>query len=722
VSDFVPSKVLSLNYSGGNLWNAIDFDMSKHIASSDVIDLDNSPAHKAWQKKAFDALRYAKRFIVQAVPGAGKSMLAMFLVVDRIIQSDYKKKGLILVPQQQLSKSFLDACNKKRIRIDGKEYAAGISFDCCKDSSAKQEKLYSYLTKQPKDLKAQINTLMGIATHYNFVTVWERMTVAERRACVKNLFLMADECHHLSYGEQSEEMTKLGKIFNEILSYREETLDLGMLTATYFRGDNMDILSSEVRKEFSKYTLHWDEYYPTLGIKEFNFSFDFYDKDPLPSICERVRTDSSAHHLIILPKTGDRFRTADTLKTYRSAILKIIDTVTEVVSETGKKHNFTKLNENPDSYHAVIACDKFNEGTDWPPCDRIHNTACGQSLPRQYQINGRAFRHYANKDRVEVTNYLQKREKCDTLREMLSDYFNTLMIAVMIDETFNPVMLPNLPAAAKKRGESSSRLSDILEDKYVDFKFELFAHYESMGGKNQDIAAVRSVVESVVEGYWSADLGVSKDTLCLGALGLLYRANKNRKEGHQATEPIECMDVSFIRDNIDKIWIKENILGNLVFGTVDPLPPEFFSEYRAVLEKKKGELSVDSYRCKNLESNINLNHALQRHVEKTPVRDLTGKWARLKSTTKVGRVLSISDKECCIRVYTQVKAESVHIVCYRSKGELFVYRDCFWVPKNYANIRKDKLPSSLVKKFIPDEKLRFEDRTVQMSDISQVLN
>jgi len=677
MSDLPTSKILDLGYNGGNLWNTINFDISKHIEMSDVIDLENSPPHKAWQKKAFDKLRYSKNFIVKAVPGAGKSMLAMFLVVDRVIRSNYGKKTLILVPQQQLTKSFLDACDKKRMRIDGKEYAAGISFDCCKDTISKQEKLYGYLNKQPRDLKAQINTLMCIATHYNFVTVWDRLTIEQRRASVKNLILIADECHHVSYGEESEEMTILGKIFNEILSYKEETLEIGMLSATDFRGDNMEILSRENRREFSKYTLHWDEYYPTLGIKEFNFFFDFYDRDPLPAICERMQKNPSAHHLVILPKTGDKFRKdAETLKTYRLAIHKVVSATIEVVSDIGKRHNFLKLNENPAAYNAVIACDKFNEGTDWPPCDRIHNTASGKSLPRQYQINGRAFRHYSNKTTVEVTNYLQKRVECDSLREILSDYFNALMIAVMIDDEFCPVMLPNLPPAAKRRGESSTRLSDILEDDYAMFKAELFLNYELLHGKNKDLEKVKSVAESVAEKYWRDDLGISLESLCMGALAILYKANDRRKHGHCVKNIVKPMDISFIRDNIDKIWTKENILGDLVFGTVDPLPPEFFAEYRAVLESKKGELGVDSYHCNNLESNTKLNHTLRiSSIKRTPVVDMTGKWIRLKNLSSVGRVLSMLGDECLTRVYSQVKVRGPHMVCYPRGRDILIYRD-----------------------------------------------
>src|SRR3954470_15603999 len=61
-----------------------------------------------WQWEAFDKIKDSRFALISAFCGSGKSFLQVVLEISDVVDSGYRQKQLIVVPQQHISEGFRD--------------------------------------------------------------------------------------------------------------------------------------------------------------------------------------------------------------------------------------------------------------------------------------------------------------------------------------------------------------------------------------------------------------------------------------------------------------------------------------------------------------------------------------------------------------------------------------------------------------------------------------
>jgi hypothetical protein len=689
------------------LWEEHNSYMNMFSNDNDVFQ------QRHWQKIAFEKLKDARYFLIQAVCGCGKSMFGIWMCMHHIIKSNFNKKTIIIVPQSQIAKSFISVNENSHLCLEynNEEWIWMVSHNIC-ERNKKGEELRKFILKPPvKPFNLQKNSVYGsncVTTHQNFIQVWNKLTEDEKKIAIKDTTIIIDECHHSSVDEDNNESTLLGKVFHEILSFNEETCNIGLMTATFFRSDWKKIVPDQYKEYFikNKFVVRWDEHYKTLGIKEFFFDFIMYDENPISHIIQKIKDEPNEHHLIILPRTKSRFRDENTLSEYIEEITKIIpiDKVLDVVTESGREQKFEQLNKNRTAYNVIIACSKFDEGTDWPPCNRLYFTSYGESITRQHQVFGRVFRKYKDKKDVKIYCYLENRKDND-LRGKLSTYFNALLTTMMVEDLFVPIKIPKLsPIVRDKVPKDNISLYDLLDEKYNKFKEYLFSSYDRLSiEEKNDPVAVRSVIDAISKEYYNTDFGVRYDDFNAAARGLIVRANSIRSGTNTFKNEI---DIDCLKNDFDKIWQKEKVLGCLIFGTEEPLPNDLFCEFRKLLEKNNIKDLVeyagiiekmDNWdECKKELDIIYLNH-----------------WVELKNG-EIAKIIDNSNDFYKALVYK--KATFKHGMIYLNNS--YINRGENWIPFSCIDCNDlSKVPLQIRKKFLKESDL-INKKEIILSDIT----
>lgn len=531
---------------------------------------------KKWQTEAFQLGRPASNYLIQSPGGAGKSLLTVMLAQADI--EDTGNKQLILVPKNHIHHGFFDE-EAIEFVLPGQttisRWVVRSNFCAVSKADAKTRMLADFLLADVRALR-KTGRLAAIATHKAMVEAWKLLSPAEKQQALRHISFRIDESHHISnvfhdsdldlfnVKEKKsilEDATRLGKFLNHVMSHGDETVNVHLATATFFRGDRRMILSERFKKGFVHFYLPWDEHFETLGIEELTIDFLNYADDPLEVVCDMVKREPKERHLIIIPALTHRYRTKDTLPKLLEGLrtivpaAKILDLVTPATQEAHK----TRLHKHPDKFKVVVACRLFDEGTDWVPCTRMHNTdACEQSTTLAVQRIFRPLRQHPDKKVVRILNYLPDLSPemgLDEKREILSNRFNAFLACIVTQGE----LVPNLVRvkATTKEGRPKRRsLQEILGADYVDVMADLLEGYELVEDK-EDSAKVEHIAERVLDAYDIPE-DVDKDDLKDALLNQLVRiANPKSTTLDRKRLLPKGIDAEAIRQQgFDKVWEK----------------------------------------------------------------------------------------------------------------------------------------------------------------------
>jgi len=544
---------------------------------------DGSPKSlRYWQPEAFEKVKDDQYSLVMAFCGSGKSMLQNALGIYDVVSSGYKQKQLISVPQSHIHRGFVGDGELDYIllTIDGKTYEWVIQDNFC-DGSNKQvlKKLKKWLLADPSELSKHcsgeiITGLNAIVTHQALSLVWQKMSEDERSKAVKNLTFRMDEFHHikgvflnddddLSVQEMltlEAESTILGDVCRHIINKGDKTSKICGTTATPYRGDRGIILSNSVKKMFTTYSLDWLEHFKTLGIKKFVIEYEEYKGDPIKLVVNAIKKERKEKHMIVIPATTHKWRVngKDELKSLLNALYKVIpkERVLDLVTPHTQKKNKELLLQEPkcpedgeSKYDVIVTCQLGREGTDWPPCSRLHNTSHENSITLAVQTFGRPFRRYQGKEIVKVFYYVQQfavPKKGMSKIDLLNDRINALLVCMQIDEMCHPILLPTIKPSKvktkdkKKSSEEVDKISlyDIFGDQYQGIKRDLFMEIECLEGKTAE--DIDTVIEDIVSKYEVSEEYGEFVKNALRVLSLRALSPKLRTLG---------IDVKFLREN-----------------------------------------------------------------------------------------------------------------------------------------------------------------------------
>ena len=624
---------------------------------------------RSWQKEAHYECKDKPRIVNVAPCGSGKSHLAVAMEVSETIESGYTRKQLVIVPQKHLGRHFA----KAHLRINGVNLTWIVETDCCNKNPSPIADLKKFLLGSPRDfektkIQGEVRCMSCVATHASLVILWSRLTKEEKKKALKNLTIYIDECHHITVEELIKEISEsesienkeidslikngLGTVFYDLIDSTEPTLRIRMMTGTLYRGDKLDIIPQSKMKDFFICHYPWNIHYRTLGIRRFYYKNILYKKSPIDDIMVFLKRNKDHYNLILLPSTGNKFRDEKTLSEFMTHIESIFkkSEILDLVTPNTQEINKIKLVESK-KIRIVIACQLFNEGTDWPPCDRIYNTDPSCSWTREHQRLGRPLRSFKGKNSIWIINYIPEIEEGneeEKIRHILSDRFNALLAKMQITTLHHNFMVPALPIA-KIVSIGNKGTIDLSLRLGTEFEAELISRYDKLGLKEKSPQLLEALRQELLEKYYpEVDDVVSKANLSLwikwkmvGLLGVHLSHMKHTILMKKAT------DITFLRENgFDKIVKETGFFGSVIMGTKEPLTPKDMDIVAEEINKKFGQGLKKDFLDFQL-------HNIKIDKPSTPQQSLLGRRSDLwvKYNNKIGRVLSEKENKLEVVFY-----------------------------------------------------------------------
>ncbi len=608
-----------------------------------------------WQRKAFNKAvkKGGKRgrdhivrfFAIQAPCGCGKTTLLIALAIYDIISSDWKQKQLIIVPQSHVGLGFTEepGSNYISIQVKRKKYQWAVLKDChnfCHNelNERRTKKLKKWLLASPSELAEDfregkvISGLNAVCCYQSLIRVWKQLTEKEKRRAIRYLSLSVDEAHHLKhiYLEEGdfeteeekeiarEEATEIGNICTYIMNSDIKTSKIRTTSATMYRGDRKFIFSSSVKKKFVSFYYSWADHFKTLGITNFKFLFEEYSGDPINQMVDNILREPNKRHLVIFPSHGHKWRMsfAKELELFISKLVnggiprkEINDLITKGKQSTNKARLLSEPKKfNPDTppkFRVVIICKLGREGTDWCPCDRIHNASPESTLTLAMQTIGRLLRRYEGKEDIIAATYIQKFVPIRdiTSRELLSDRTNAILLCMQLNENLMPIVFPVIPLEKKKdrKKKVKTNLEEYLGDDYQNIQKEMIGRYE--GIKDKTTESVKEMLRGLLAEY---EITENIEVLTNALLAQVTRAAVDCKK-ITALE-FEGINVDFVRKGgFDKMQKAGKLKDSIYFGNIKK---KDFHVIKKIIEKHLGILKDMTYEdaCKYVREELGLNN------------------------------------------------------------------------------------------------------------------
>ncbi len=531
-----------------------------------------------YQVRCYKKFHGKRRTIFIAPTGSGKSLVQVFNAAREIIESDYKQKQVFIVPQLNIGNGFTDYKHKK-LRINAEVYGWEVTVNCCYDNEQSVKKIKDFLLKKHPCKSYRANKVLGgctaVVSYAALLAAFNSMTAEEQKRAIQNTSFRPDEVHHISGVDEG------GVAANRLGEFCKFVLDndgcLHLTTATFFRGDQSVILANHYMEDFEVFRVPFLEHWKTLALKELHQNYHCYKNgnDLLKQILDAVAAEPEQPPIIIVPSDGQKFfKHTDKWKWVKKLVDGLgkiygADKVLDLVTPERQQQDKKRLTADVQDFSAIVTCAIGREGTDWPACSRVHNTVLDANALQPIQKLGRALRQNEGKVDVKMLNYIEHFEKWDdepdTIRERLSDRFNAVIAASMLDDMFYPILMPTLPQDEEKDDHGEVR-SITLEDLYGSKRNELIEDMMrrvlAIPASERTAEAVDEIIDEIIEEYEDDMLDdVSYDVL----------KNRLRKEILRRQNPnnpnlrMDGIIVDFIREHgWDKV-VREHVAPNAPF-------------------------------------------------------------------------------------------------------------------------------------------------------------
>lgn len=524
-----------------------------------VINLNDRP----WQIQCLEELENEKNCFIVASPGAGKSTVALALLIKRIDKSDHKK-GLIVVPETHIGNGF----KIPKISINGEIFISQVedhrsfvdiptNYVVSKNNKkeTKTSELKKFLLTNYK--KVSSNEMIGVVSRAALMMIWEELTEDQKKTAVHNTIFAIDEAHFLcGVGTESDFANKLAGLCGYSLA--DDTSELILMTATPMRNGVLPIVNNEFKNSFKKYTRELHEHLDEMNIDHVQIRYEKYsDVHPIQKLIQNIKDERNEHHFIVVPSSNSLWRSIDNrhLNMLKSELRKIysddeiIDFVVDPSVQKTNKERLLNEKEN-NQIKVVITCRLGLCGTDWTACSRIHDTVAFNSHPLQIQILGRTFRGYPSKSVVKKTYYIQN-VVSENLLDLVNDRTNMLFLGMMLDDCYiNPIKV----SYYKKRDGTVVKtnpdigFNDFFGDRFQDVLNLSIKACVNVPKINESIieAKVRPIVIKHIEPFYADDTERAVAELAM-RIGRIF---KKSVEGIVQTSKDFIFDSSFFRQEM----------------------------------------------------------------------------------------------------------------------------------------------------------------------------
>lgn len=432
-----------------------------------------------WQNPAFEALKDAHYMILNAPTGSGKSWMMCLLSAFKM-QNNPSLRTIISVPQTIIASGFLEA----KIQMPtGEKIHWKIKHNFCEKSS--QSTVNNLIKWVERNECNSLEDRAVICTHATLIHLHKKLKNLKKTELLNDVLVWIDEAHHVKNIE-SENMgvfnNSLGAVVSYIVNQENNNIQLGLTTASFFRGDRCSLLTQSMELKFERFNLPYDEYLKTMKHLK-SFSIDFLLCGPqYHKAIELLIKERKAKDIIYIPhpvsgcSSGNKMQeVAQIIEGYGSPeqditgplvvagksqdSYKILNLVDENLRNEKKK--FLKdpiLKNDRNALDVIIALGMFKEGADWIWADRSIITGARSSLVDMIQMIGRLFRDAQGKEHVEVFQLLPfslDQQNEDEFSQNLNDYLKAIFASLILENIFNPVKIKMLQGPKDKKQQSS---------------------------------------------------------------------------------------------------------------------------------------------------------------------------------------------------------------------------------------------------------------------------
>lgn len=433
-----------------------------------------STKHNALGMREMQARAYEKRnaqfLLLKAPPASGKSRALMFLALDKVYKQGMEKV-IIAVPEMSIGGSFKDT-NLTQYGFFA-DWHINPQYNLCTNESnfGKTERVQDFLSDK--------NEHFLLCTHSTLRFAYEK--IQDIRILNKTVIAI-DEFHHTS----AEDGNKLGAMLDDIM--QNSTAHIIAMTGSYFRGDQVPILTPEMESRFTQVTY---TYYEQLNgykyLKSLGLGYHFYQGKYFEALKEVL--DTRKKTIIHIPNVNSRESSKDkytegdkileligtyeykdpetgimTVKTEDNRLLKIADLVTDG-SERPLIQEYLRNIKNKDDMDIIIALGMAKEGFDWQYCEHVLTVGYRSSMTEVVQIIGRATRDCEGKEHAQFTNLIAQPDAQD---EDVKTAVNNLIKAISPSLLMREVLAPSItfrPRSSMLDDEKAKEGEIIIEDR-----------------------------------------------------------------------------------------------------------------------------------------------------------------------------------------------------------------------------------------------------------------
>lgn len=464
------------------------FDFHWERAESVSIETnDGCLSMRGWQEKAFEELHNVPFMILNAPMGSGKSLMMCLLAAHKM-RNDSSLRCIIAVPQTIVAPGFL---KKVKLLLPGGEkleWAPEHNLCECGSNRSTSKRIINWLEAD----HLSHNERVLICTHAALVKAYGRMKEEEQLHLLQRLLVWVDEAHHVKNAglSGSEERTfgsnGLGEFVSILLKKEKLGVQIGLTTATFFRGDRHNLVTEDLVHRFKRFDLPYDEYLRSMKhLQSFSFSFLMCGQDYTKAFESFVRAKKK--DIIYIPHPTSRHATCHKLEGVKQIVdiytsahggeivddnevpfllaggaheLKILDLVNERKRDRKKEFLNGSAIENRDALDVIITLGMFKEGANWIFADRCVIVGPRSSLVDSIQMIGRLLRDTEGKTHVEVIQLLPF--SLDPYREdyldNLNNYLKAIFAALILKDILKPI---KIKAPLTRRDENPGKENDL---------------------------------------------------------------------------------------------------------------------------------------------------------------------------------------------------------------------------------------------------------------------
>jgi len=441
--------------------------LTVHYGQTGQSTAQNPMGMREMQARAY-ASRNAQYLLLKAPPASGKSRALMFLALDKVLKQGLQK-AIVAVPEISIGGSFADAALSKFGFFADWQVDADYNL-CTSGNEGKVDKLIEFIDN------SKVRFLL--CTHATLRFAYERLGDAHK---FDNMLIAIDEFHHTS----AEEGNKLGAMVDGLM--RNSSAHIVAMTGSYFRGDQIPILTPEAEALFTQVTY---TYYEQLNgykhLKSLGLGYHFYQGRYFEAMKEVLNLDKKT--IVHIPNvnsaesTGQKYSEVDfvldaigevqrndpkngimTLKTRAGKLLKVADLVTDTPMRSNVLAYLRDIRQ-AEQMDINIALGMAKEGFDWPWCEHVLTIGYRSSLTEVVQIIGRATRDCEGKSHAQFTNLIAQPDAED---DDVKSSVNNMLKAITLSLLMREVLAPNItfrPRSLLREGETLQPGEIIIDD------------------------------------------------------------------------------------------------------------------------------------------------------------------------------------------------------------------------------------------------------------------